>query len=116
MNLSLTYQKNITLNDNVIKINSSIHEINNNMHFIKINDDNTVIFENLPNSNNLPLDVNYLNYVNEVISTTVCIPSYKINYNFNYNLKSIILKLETPILQNKIINNSIFKLNSLPIF
>ena len=67
------------LNDNVIKIYNSIHAINNDMHSIKINDYNTVIFENLPNINNLPLDVNYLNYFNEVISINFDIPSYKIN-------------------------------------
>ena len=52
------------------------------MHSIKMNDDNTVIFEYLPNIDNLPLDVNYFNYFNEVISKNVDIPSYKINDSF----------------------------------
>ena len=81
------------LNDKVIKINNSIYAI-------CYNDDNTVIFRNLLNINNIPLDVNYLNYFNEVISKKCDIPSYKINSIFNYNLKLIILKRESSILEN----------------
>ena len=78
------------------------------MH-IKINYENTVIFENLPKIN-MSFD-NYLNYFNNIISTTFDIPTYKFNSSFNYSLKSIILKLDSPISKNNIINNSKIKLN-----
>ena len=41
------------LSDNFININKSINSINSDMHAIKINDENTVIFENLPTINNI---------------------------------------------------------------
>ena len=97
------------LNDYVTTINNYIRAINNYMHSIKINDDNTVIFENLPNINNISLDVNYFNYFNEVISKNCDIHLYKINSSFNYNLKYIVLKLKSPIIKNKIINNARLK-------
>ena len=44
--------QNICYSDN-ININKSINSINSDMHAIKINDENTVIFENLPTINNM---------------------------------------------------------------
>ena len=96
--------------------NNNNNNNNNNMllhiiilHAIKINDENTVIFENLPKINNMSFDNNYFNYFNNIISTTFDIPTYKFNSSFNYSFKSIIIKLIH--LFRKIILSITLKLN-----
>ena len=108
---------NVLINKNVINaIKSQVSDLITNasskdMPVLKINDDNTIIFENLPTIKNLLFDTNYLQYFDKIISTNYDILLEKNNSKCNSNSKASILKVGSVLMTNYIIDNSKIKLN-----
>ena len=64
----------------------------------------------------MSFDKDYLIYFNNIISDHFNIPLDRFKSNFNHNCLSIILKVEYAIVNNYIIDNSKFKLNTIKDF